>query len=391
MFLCRSFLLISYIFSFLFNSSRWLISSSKDRTVRLWDLSEGGLGTPTCIAIGVGHTEGVGCVCMSTRQNSYNEKHVFAFSASGDKIIKRWSLRGVMDNANATGAIGGGHQLQATHSVRGHDKDINTVALSPNDAILASGSQDKTIKIWKADDLHEVATLRGHKRGVWKIAFSSIDKVLCSGSGDRTVRLWSMADYTCLKTLEGHSASVLTVRFISFRLPPVHENVDGVAEDIGQRYSNSITYNSMQVLSGSADGLIRLWDVRSGEVVKTFDEHEDKLWALAFPKDGGFASTASATIADVDVDASATNMDVAEEAAKENVTSAAVASNVESLGAFFVSGGSDSRVLVWTDATVEEERARLFALETRTNAEQSMDNDVRAGRFDKVSNLVIYL
>jgi U3 small nucleolar RNA-associated protein 13 len=369
---------------------RWLVSSSKDRTVRLWDLSEGGLGEPVCAAIGVGHTEGVGCVCMSTRPNAYAEKLVFAFSASGDKIIKRWSLRSAMDSSS-TGAVNGApaRQLQATHSVRGHEKDINTVALSPNDALLASGSQDKTIRIWKADDLQAVATLRGHKRGVWKVAFSSIDKILCSGSGDRTVRLWSMSDYSCLKTLEGHSASVLTVRFVSFRLPPLQERTtedaavsnvdyDAAAAAGGVRGNHAVTYNSLQVLSGSADGLIRLWDVRSGEVVKTFDQHSDKLWALSFPKDGGYTPPQRSPSLQ-----------------GANVASASDSSSeIDSLGAFFVTAGSDARMLVWTDATTEEERSRLKALETRTIAEQSMDNDMRAGRFDKVrvcSAIYLYL
>ncbi len=343
---------------------RWLISSSKDRSVRLWDLSPGGLGAPTCVAIGVGHTEGVGCICLSTRPSAYVEKRVFAFSASADKIIKRWALRSAMDLAdtNATG----NHQLQATHSVRGHDKDINTVALSPNDAILASGGQDKLIKLWKSDDLEAIATLRGHKRGVWKVAFSSIDRILCSGSGDRTVRLWSMADYTCLKTLEGHSASVLTVRFVSFRMPPPNtiSEADILDNENASHVHQNSTYNSLQVLSGSADGLLRLWNVRTGECVHTFDEHQDKLWTLAFPRDGGYTEIADAAT----VDSTSTEK-----------------GTIESLGAFFITGGSDSRILVWTDATAAEEQQRLQELETRALAEQTMENDMRAGRFDKVS------
>jgi len=55
-------------------------------------------------------------------------------------------------------------KLQCSHSVRAHDKDINTVAVSPNDALVATGSQDKLIKIWSSTDLSPVATLTGHKR-----------------------------------------------------------------------------------------------------------------------------------------------------------------------------------------------------------------------------------
>ena len=150
-------------------------------------------------------------------------------------------------------------KLVMTHGVRAHDKDINTLAVSPNDAMIATGSQDKSIRLWRASDLTAIgsiswiphplgsssishvssftyyltylpmnafgrcdsflvviiASLTGHKRGVWKVAFSPVDKCLASSSADRTVRLWSMADHSCLKVFEGHTASVLTVRFIN--------------------------------------------------------------------------------------------------------------------------------------------------------------------------------
>lgn len=129
--------------------------------MRLWDLSHTSSNrwTPSCVAIGIGHTEGVGCICLSKRPSAYTEKRLVAFSASGDKIIKRWNLRAVADKSASQ------KHLQATHSMRGHEKDINTVLLSPNDSVLASGGQDKMVKLWNAEDLSAIATLRGHKRG----------------------------------------------------------------------------------------------------------------------------------------------------------------------------------------------------------------------------------
>jgi U3 small nucleolar RNA-associated protein 13 len=177
--------------------------------------------------------------------------------------------------------------------------------------------------------------------------------VLCSASGDRTIKLWSMNDYSCLKSLEGHSASVLAVRFVAFQLPsaPI-DSVTGEAVGSGSRKP---TYNSMQIMSASADGLIRLWDIRSGESVRTFDEHQDKVWALAFPKDGGHSS------------------------ADEELSPA-----LNELGAFFVTAGSDSRMVIWRDNTQEEETTRLEELEGRALAEQAIDSDMRAGRHGKV-------
>ena len=171
--------------------------------MRVWDMqhsiageSGDGVGSttkasyPVCIGVGSGHTEGVGCVIASSRQRSYDEGRAAAYSASGDKILKRWDLhnllkesRGsdgrVVRNLNKAEGVEGvktfveitalGHEsassMVCTHSVRAHDKDINCTAIAPNDAIIATGSQDKLLKLWKADNLAPLATLKGHKRG----------------------------------------------------------------------------------------------------------------------------------------------------------------------------------------------------------------------------------
>jgi U3 small nucleolar RNA-associated protein 13 len=73
--------------------------------------------------------------------------------------------------------------------------------VSPNDKLIASASQDKTIKIWNSQDLMLNQTLAGHKKGVWDCAFSPVDKMLVSASGDKTVKVWNLATGACLATL----------------------------------------------------------------------------------------------------------------------------------------------------------------------------------------------
>jgi WD40 repeat protein len=67
--------------------------------------------------------------------------------------------------------------LSTVAAVAAHDKEVNALSFSPNDGILATASQDKTIKLWQVPSLVLVATLRGHKRGVWDVAFSPAEKV----------------------------------------------------------------------------------------------------------------------------------------------------------------------------------------------------------------------
>ncbi|KAG7265372.1 hypothetical protein CRUP_004460 [Coryphaenoides rupestris] len=164
--------------------------------------------------------------------------------------LKVWDLPDNIDTA--TGSV---HVLSARVTEKAHDKDINSVAVSPNDKLLASGSQDRTAKLWSlgggagGGGPALLGVFRGHRRGVWAVCFSPADQVLASSSADGTAKLWSLQDYSCLKTFEGHDASVLKLIFVS---------------------------RGTQLLTSGSDGLVKLWTIKSNECVKTLDAHQDK-------------------------------------------------------------------------------------------------------------------
>jgi WD40 repeat protein len=76
------------------------------------------------------------------------------------------------------------------------------VAFSPDGRLLASGSDDQTVKLWDVETGQEVRTLRGHNGGVWSVAFSPDGRLLASGSGDGTVKLWDVATGQEVRTLQ---------------------------------------------------------------------------------------------------------------------------------------------------------------------------------------------
>ncbi|KAA8645832.1 WD40 repeat domain-containing protein [Aspergillus tanneri] len=74
--------------------------------------------------------------------------------------------------------------------------------------MVASGSGDKTIKLWDTKTGLERQTLNGHTSWVGSVAFSPDGQTVASGSGDKTIKLWDAKTGLERRTLEGHSDSV---------------------------------------------------------------------------------------------------------------------------------------------------------------------------------------
>jgi U3 small nucleolar RNA-associated protein 13 len=223
----------------------WLFAScAKDQSIRIWRMNK--VGQVACVAQGSGHTHSVGTICCSRLKES------FLVTSSQDCTVKLWPLpeallsKGMTPDSSPT-------LLQAQTTQRCHDKDVNSLAVSPNDKLLATGSQDRTAKLWALPQCQLLGVFSGHRRGLWCVQFSPMDQVLATASADGTIKLWALQDFSCLKTFEGHDASVLKVAFVS---------------------------RGTQLLSSGSDGLVKLWTIKNNECVRTLDAHDDKVWGL---------------------------------------------------------------------------------------------------------------
>jgi U3 small nucleolar RNA-associated protein 13 len=184
---------------------RWLASGSKDRTARIWSSTEA--GDWRCLAVCEGHAEAVGGVALSRKMDDKGKTGRFLMTASQDRTIKMWDLTSIPLDEIPEEPI----KPRSLATLRAHEKDINALDLSPNDRFLASGSQDKLVKIYEVDfnpgqggTVRHVGTCKGHKRGVWTVKFSKTDRIVASGAADRTVRIWSLDDFSCLKVCQVH-------------------------------------------------------------------------------------------------------------------------------------------------------------------------------------------
>merc|ERR1712224_811093 len=110
--------------------------------------------------------------------------------------------------------------------------------MHPNGKVLATGSQDRSIKFWDWWDTgsREAArTLLGHKDAIACLSFSADWERLASAGVDEQVRVWAMTDGTCLQVLGGQDGAILSV----------------ACSPYGDHFATS-----------SKDGTIRIWGCR---------------------------------------------------------------------------------------------------------------------------------
>ena len=161
-------------------------------------------------------------------------------TGSADRTIKIWDL--------ATG------QLRLT--LTGHIEQVTGLAISARHPYLFSASLDKEVKCWDLEANRVIRNYHGHLSGVYSVALHPALDVLATGGRDATCRLWDMRSKVQIHCLTGHQDTVGTI---------LTQSTDP------------------QIITGSHDKTIRLWDIRRvpAKSTTTLTYHKKAVRALA--------------------------------------------------------------------------------------------------------------
>lgn len=152
----------------------------------------------------------------------------------------------------------------------GHQGQVSSVDYAPDEKHIATGSFDKTVRIWNVENSEGVVVLEGHAGPVTCVRYSPDGSLLASASHDESVKLWDCATGELVRTLKDESRT----------------------ED-GGLGSVAFSPNGKLVAAASSDKTIKLWKLATGELIRSFKGHTNWVWSVDFSPNGDLLASGS--------------------------------------------------------------------------------------------------
>ncbi|MBN2147207.1 MAG: serine/threonine protein kinase [Anaerolineales bacterium] len=310
----------------------YAISGSGDHTLKLWDVSP-----EYCAAFAVSHIvtsatasqfERLLAEAQAARQRGEREAELRALQNArlvpgyehNPEIREAWSQlsRQVRRASLRAGWL--------ARTFIGHVDGVNSVCLSVDGRYALSGSGEiypdsqgtkYCLKLWDMATGKCLRTFEGHRSLVTSVCFSADGRYAFSGSEDNTIKLWELETGKCLRTIEGHTSKVMSVSLSrdgrycfsasldkTLRLWDISALLNDavgtarclwVYEGHGDEYHRTvcISADGRFALSGNNDKTIQLWELATGQLVRTLAGHGAVVQSVFLGGDGRYALSGS--------------------------------------------------------------------------------------------------
>lgn len=253
------------------------------------------------------------------------------------------------------------------------DLYIRSVCFSPDGKLLATGAEDKLIRIWDLTTKRIIKILRGHEQDIYSLDFFPDGDRLVSGSGDRSVRIWDLRSSQCSLTLsieDGVTTVAVspdgkliaagsldrTVRvwdsttgFLVERLDCGNENSNGHEDSV---YSVAFSNNGNQIASGSLDRTVKLWNLEGKPDKKsscevTYIGHKDFVLSVCCTPNNEYILSGSKDRGVIFWDQFSGNPLLMLQGHRNSVISVAVSLNSQGTEGIFATGSGDCKARIW--------------------------------------------
>ena len=249
-----------------------MVTAALDDTVRVWDLNAG-----RCIGLLEGHLSSVRCLQV---------EDTLVATGSMDATVRIWDLGQAEYEAPPSGA-----RVNKKRGRKGADNPKTAIAVGEGDgAHLSDANSDDELEFADASESPPpgnmrdcaVHTLSAHVAEVTALHF--YNNILVSGSADKTIRQWDLEKGRCVQTLDVLWAAAQASA--THTLSPSAHNTGvrsrAIGADTAGDFIGSLQCFDAALACGTADGMVRLWDLRSGAVHRSLVGHTGPVTCLQF-------------------------------------------------------------------------------------------------------------
>ncbi|KAL9103431.1 MAG: hypothetical protein Q9163_001533 [Psora crenata] len=191
-------------------------------------------------------------------------------TGSADKSAKIFNFEVIQEEIPGTTRTSPRFRLAHIRTLKVTD-DILSLRFSPDSRLIALALLDNTVKVFFVDSLKLFLNLYGHKLPVLNMDISFDSKLIVTCSADKNVRLWGLDFGDCHKAFFAHQDSIMQVLFVP-------HSQDG---------------SGHHFFSASKDHIIKYWDGDKFEQIQKLEGHHGEIWALAVSRTGDFLVSAS--------------------------------------------------------------------------------------------------
>ncbi|KAK0570289.1 Lissencephaly-1 [Tilletia horrida] len=252
------------------SKGQYLVSCSSDLSIKVWDTTNDWKNTKTLY----GHDHSISSVRFMPGDDKI-------MSASRDRTIKLWDISNGNDQ---TGRIWETSSGETKMELRGHDHVVECAIFAPVTAypairelagiqvtakderarapnqFVATGSRDKTIRIWDASSGQCLRTLHGHDNWIRALVFHPNGKSLLSASDDKSVKVWDLASGRCTRTLDAHTHFVTHIAWGRARVDMGTAPAPDGANGNGNAAAGALEKRVVNVIAtASVDLTVRIW------------------------------------------------------------------------------------------------------------------------------------